>query len=182
MDHSTLDQPTLDHVDAVEPVALTLEEVEDAIALMLPERPTKAQILAFAQMALAIEAEEGITDIDTTSYWAPGLYARSVLIRKDTILVGLPHKEGCLNICLGDITVWSEGKRDRLTGFHVLSSDPDMMRIGRGHTDTTWLTVHANPTNTRDMAVIESMLTAHADLLMDSRLDALDLSVVERFA
>ncbi|MEY3762794.1 MAG: hypothetical protein RL281_1399, partial [Pseudomonadota bacterium] len=39
-------------------------------------------------------------------------------------MVGAPHKAEHLNVCHGDITVWTEAGMRRLTGYHVLPSLP----------------------------------------------------------
>ncbi len=140
-----------------------------AIAL-LPAAPTGDQIEAFGRFLQSIEGKhEPVVDISTMHHHADGLYGRSVVIKAGTYLVGLPHLAGHLNVCVGDITVWTEGKRSRLTGAHILPSAPGATRIGFAHADTTWLSVHRNDTGSKVIANIEEALVATPEKLMSRR-------------
>lgn len=87
-------------------------------------------------------------EIETEHHFTPGMYARQILIKAGTTLVGKQHKTEHLNVCCGDITVWTEGGMRRLTGFHTISSKPGVKRVGYAHADTVWITFHAtNETN-----------------------------------
>lgn len=141
-----------------------------ALAL-LPASPTRDQLERFGQIIQSLEGEHGVVDINTMHHHAAGLYGRSVLIKADTFLVGLPHKAGHLNVCVGDITVWTEGGSRRLTGAHILPSVPGTARVGFAHADTTWFSIHRNDTGTTDERVIEDALVEHAERLMTRRAD-----------
>jgi hypothetical protein len=104
---------------------------------------------------------------------SPSSLTTTVTIKAGTLLAGLPHKQGALNVCVGDITVWTENGRQRLTGAHILASPPGGMRVGFAHADTTWLTVHANLTGSDDPKVIEAALVENSELLMDRRQELL---------
>ena len=136
---------------------------------VLPDVPTREDIEAFGQFLQSLEPEHGVVDISTMHHHAEGLYGRSVVIRAGTFLVGLPHKAGHLNVCVGDITVWTEQGRRRLTGAHILSSPAGAIRVGFAHVDTTWLSVHRNDTGTTDSQALEETLVHHADRLMSRR-------------
>ena len=137
-----------------------------ALAL-LPEAPTRGQIEAFGQMLQGLEVEHDIADLSTVHHQAQALYGRSIVVKAGTFLVGLPHKAGHLNVCVGDITVWTEGGRQRLAGAHILTSKAHDMRVGFAHADTTWLTVHA--TDLTDIAEIEDSLVEHPERLITRR-------------
>jgi hypothetical protein len=111
----------------------------------------------------------GVVDVSTLRHTADGVEGRSVFIKAGTFLVGLPHKQSGIAVCVGDITVWTAGQRQRLTGAHVLETQPGGHRVGFAHADTTWLTVHANKTGSTDQHVVEDSLVEHADRLMTRR-------------
>jgi hypothetical protein len=48
------------------------------------------------------------------------------------------HKAEHLNICSGDISVWTEQGMKRITGYAVLPSLPGAKRVGLAHADTMW--------------------------------------------
>jgi len=146
----------------------THDEAHPALAV-LPDLPTQEQIEAFGTLLQSLEAEHGVVDISTMHHHAEGLYGRSVVIKAESYLVGLAHKAGHLNVCVGDITVWTSRGRQRLTGAHILRSEPGEMRVGFAHADTTWLTVHRNDTGTTDPRVLEDALVEHAERLQSRR-------------
>lgn len=133
---------------------------------LLPAAPSEGQIEAFAALVQA-SAPFGPVDVNTMHHQAEGVYGRSVTIPADGVLVGLPHKRGCLVVCIGDITVVSTAGWQRITGAHVFASAPGGMRVGLAHAETTWLTVHA--TDLTDIASIENELVEGADRLITRR-------------
>lgn len=138
------------------------------IGALLPAAPSEGQIAAFAALVQAAEGVEGgQIDLNTMHHQAEGVYGRSITIPAGGVLVGLPHKRGCLVVCVGDITVWSAGQRQRITGAVVFPSKPGGMRVGLAHAETTWLTVHA--TGLHDIASIEDDLVEGADRLITRR-------------
>src|SRR5690349_17051050 len=67
-------------------------------------------------------------------HFAPGLYARKMLIRKGTVLTGAVHKTEHLCIISGDIDVTTDDGMRRITDSHaVLSSKPGAKRAGYAH-------------------------------------------------
>lgn len=155
-------------LSTAEPAALT--EIDHQALSALPEFATREEIEAFGAMMLAAEPQHGIVDLGLVHHHADKLYGRSGVLRRHNFLAGLPHKQGCINVCIGDITVAVEGgPHRRLTGAHILTSDARLMRVGFAHQDTTWLTVHANLTGSTDLAVIEEALVEQAHRLMTRR-------------
>ena len=139
-----------------------------ALAL-LPDVPTREQIEQFGHAVLAAETRHGVVDIGTMHQHAGKLYGRSVVIPASTFLIGLPHKAAHMNVCVGDITVWTEAGRQRLTGAHIIASPAGDMRVGFAHSETTWLSVHVNDTGTTDTTLIEDALIEHSERLMTRR-------------
>jgi isocitrate lyase len=136
----------------------------------LPVTPTREQIERLEAAMLDAEQQgAGVVVIATTHHFADGLVARTILIPAGTILSGAAHKSEHLNIAHGDITVWTEAGMRRLTGYHVLPSQPGAKRVGLAHADTYWTTLHANPTNERDVTKLEDALVEESARLQSRR-------------
>jgi hypothetical protein len=138
----------------------------------LPHIPGREQIERLEQAMLAAEGEHGVA-IETWHHFADGLVARTIFIPAGVTLTGAAHKAEHLNVCCGDIDVWTEQGMRRLTGFHVIPSLPGCKRVGHAHADTWWTTVHLNPGNARDIAALEDALVIDADRLQSRRQPAL---------
>lgn len=136
---------------------------------VLPQTPTREQIAALEAGLLDIEAQGGGVTLDTWHHFADGLVARTILIPAGTCLTGAEHRAEHLNICHGDITVWTEQGMRRITGYAVLPSLPGAKRTGLAHADTNWTTVHLNPGNERDTTKLEDALIAAPDSLQSRR-------------
>lgn len=76
-------------------------------------------------------------DLQTRHYLLPGLlYAREIFIPAGVALTGAAHKSEHLNICHGDITVWTEDGVRRITGHETMISRSGVKRAGFAHADT----------------------------------------------
>ncbi len=150
-----------------------------ALAL-LPDVPTREDIEDFGQLLQSLEGEDGhaVPDIKTAHHFAGDVYGRSVVIPAGTYLVGLPHKDDHLNICVGDIVVWTEQGKQRFSGprGHILPAKAGVMRVGFALEDTTWLSVHVNRTGGQDTNAIEDALVEHPERLMTRRVPALEVA------
>lgn len=97
-------------------------------------------------------------ELETRHYFAKGLYAREIVIPKDTLLTGLIHKFEQINICSGDITIVTDEGNVRLTGYHTVVSPPGTKRAGYAHDDTVWTTICSSPDEERDIEKLEAFL------------------------
>src|ERR1700743_2461730 len=99
-------------------------------------------------------------------FFAPGLYARQMLILKGTVLVGVVHKTEHLCIVSGDIDVTTDnGVRRIRDQQRILVSKPGTKRAGFAREDTVWTTVHATTTTDLDALVEELTESTSAELL-----------------
>lgn len=137
--------------------------------LILPSTPTREQIGQLEGLLLQAECGGAGVVLDTWHRFADGLVARTVMIPAGTVLTGAAHRAEHLNICSGDITVWTEQGMRRLTGHHVLPSLPGAKRAGHAHGDTYWTTVHLNPGNVTDIAALEDALVEDSQALQSRR-------------
>ncbi len=98
-------------------------------------------------------------------YFSPGIYIREITMPAGSIITGQIHRHEHLNIIVrGDVHVITQDGWKRITvapGEHfVMSSPAGMKRALRTYAETTWMTVHLNPTNETDPDKLVSMLTA----------------------
>lgn len=99
-------------------------------------------------------------------HFAPGLYARKMLIRKGTVLTGAVHKTEHLCIISGDIEVSTDEGMRRITDSHaIITSKPGAKRAGYAHEDTYWTTVHATEETDLDK-LVEELTESTAQELM----------------
>lgn len=118
-------------------------------------RPNYSPVVSFVPRAIApvraqvdaLEREiQKLPQVDCPvwHYFAPGLYARKMLIRKGTVLTGAVHKTEHLCIISGDIEVTADDGVCRITDRHfIFTSKPGAKRAGYAHEDTYFTTVHA---------------------------------------
>jgi hypothetical protein len=105
-------------------------------------------------------------DCPVWHHFAPGLYARKMLIPKGTVLTGAVHKTEHLCIVSGDIDVTTDDGMRRITDAHaILSSKPGAKRAGYAHEDTYWTTVHATNETDLDKLVVELTESTNQQLL-----------------
>lgn len=123
------------------------------IGTVLPNTPSAAQIKRLEREMLAMAQLE----IETRHHFAPGQYAREIVIPEGTLLTGKTHKTEHLNVVSkGDITVWTESGMRRIKAPFIFVSKPGTKRVGLAHEETVWITVHA--TSETDLAKLEAEL------------------------
>jgi hypothetical protein len=114
---------------------------------------TRDKIMAFERELKKLEQ----IDLPVEHHFAPGIYVRRMYIPAGFCLTGKIHKHQHLNICTGDISVVTEHGLKRFTGQQIILSSVGIKRVGFAHSDTTWVTIHENPTNETDIAKLENM-------------------------
>jgi hypothetical protein len=94
--------------------------------------------------------------------FADGLYTREIFIPKGMVLTGKIHRYAHPNFLMkGEVIVVTEaGGRQHLIAPLALISPPGTKRAVYALEDTVWVTVHANPDNTQDLAVLEAQIIA----------------------
>jgi hypothetical protein len=97
-----------------------------------------------------------------THRFAEGIYVREIRIPAGTVLTGKLHKHQHPNVLLhGEVLVVTEhGGREHLVAPLVMMSPPGTKRAVLALADTVWITIHANPDNTQDLAVLEDQIIA----------------------
>jgi hypothetical protein len=99
-------------------------------------------------------------------FFAPGLYARKMLIPKGVALTGAVHKTEHLCIVSGDLEVTTDDGVSRITSPQsIFTSKPGAKRAGYAHEDTFFTTVHATTETDLDKLVIELTESTSAELI-----------------
>jgi hypothetical protein len=105
-------------------------------------------------------------DCPVWHHFAPGLYARKMLIRKGVTLTGAVHKTEHLVTVSGDISVTTDEGVARITDPHfIFASKPGAKRAGYAHEDTFFTTVHATDETDLDR-LVEELTESSADEIM----------------
>jgi hypothetical protein len=93
--------------------------------------------------------------LDVEHIFSRGVYARRMLIPKDTVLTGKMHKYNHLNIMLyGDIEIATDEGTKRIDKPCIFESKAGTKRAGFAHEETVWITIHA--TEETDIEKIEA--------------------------
>jgi len=125
--------------------------------------PSKAEmrerILAIESAMLAMPEHQ--IEFEVRHHFAPGVYMRELHIPKGATLTGKIHKTEHMNILSqGELAVWTEDGMKVLRASTVIKSQPGTKRVGHALEDTVWITVHHNPDDSQDLAVIEERVIA----------------------
>jgi hypothetical protein len=105
-------------------------------------------------------------DVPIWHQFAPGVYARTMLIRKGVALVGAIHKTEHLCIVSGDHEFTTDDGVQRITHPHqIILSKPGAKRAGFSHEDTYFTTVHATNETDLDKLAEELCETSNQELL-----------------
>jgi len=90
-----------------------------------------------------------------------GLYIREITMPKGMLLISKLHKTTHpYFITKGDVSVLTEKGVVRIKAPYSGITHAGTKRVLYMHAETVWTTVHANPTNTQDLGMIESQVIA----------------------
>gem|GEM_PF-1784384 len=94
--------------------------------------------------------------------FADGIYVREIFIPKGWLIVGKIHKHAHPNFLMsGEVSVVTEGGGiERIQGPKAMISPAATKRALYAHTDLVWITVHANPDNSKDLDELEDLIIA----------------------
>lgn len=117
----------------------------------------RAKILHLESVLMALP-DEYKTEFELRHHFAPGTYAREIIIPKGCLLVGKIHKtEHLCIVSKGSISILTEAGVQMVNGPCTFVSPPGVKRVGFTHEDTIWTTIHA--TDERDIQKLEDQLT-----------------------
>ncbi|MET3372023.1 hypothetical protein ABIC89_001064 [Variovorax boronicumulans] len=131
--------------------------VDGEVTFNVPDRSPAAirkQIRAWTQSLLDLPATEQ-REFDVQHTLIDGVYTRTLLIPKGSLLVGKFHLKECVNIVAkGDISVLTETGMGRFQAGHVAVSKPGIQKVGYAHQDTVFINVFR--TDETDIEKIEA--------------------------
>ena len=117
------------------------------------QAPTRAQIEHLQEQMLPIATAMP----EAVHHFAPGMYGREFSMPAGMLVVGKIHRHGHLMmVAKGRATVIDEFGRYEVQAGFVQASKPGAKRVVLAHEDTTFVTVHLNPTDTQDLEQIEA--------------------------
>lgn len=134
--------------------------VADALVQGKLQIPGSIREKLYALQARLIELPD--VDCPLQHIFAPDIYIRTIRLPRYATLLGKIHKHQHGNILSsGTVLVLTEaGGTERLTGPLTMLSEPGTKRAVYAETDAVWTTIHPNPSNTRDLAQLESEIIA----------------------
>jgi|CXWL01.1.fsa_nt_gi hypothetical protein len=114
-----------------------------------------------------------------THTFAPGAYARTIFIPKDTLVVGKIHKHAHLNMLMvGRVLVATEEGPVTYEAPRVMVSKSGTKRVVYTCTDTIWTTVHV--TEKTDIEEIEDDIIAKDYASLDAMQDTGVLQIMQQ--
>lgn len=115
--------------------------------------PTRDQIVQLQEAMFPIQCRQP----EPTHFFAPGMYLRELTIPAGMLMVGKIHKHAhFLMVLKGRAEVISEFGRMIVEAGHISVSPPGVKRIVLALEEVQFVTIHVNPTDTEDLAVIEA--------------------------
>lgn len=115
--------------------------------------PTRAQIEALQ----ALISSDPQVELKTEHFFTDGMYLRTLFRPKGTLIVGKVHRRDHFYVVVfGDVTVTSDGERERVRGPKVFICKPGTKRAVFAHEDSLCLTVHR--TDETDLERVEADL------------------------
>lgn len=93
------------------------------------------------------------------TFHAPGIYLREIFMPRGALIVGHEHLTEHFNIVAqGAALVVIGGRVERMVAPYAVTSAAGVRKVLLILEDMVWYTVHANPTNEKDEAELESLL------------------------
>jgi quercetin dioxygenase-like cupin family protein len=139
--------------ETVDALQQTAEECRQILSMDWTA-PTRSDISAF-QTALA-GSDIACELPEAEHFFASGMYARKFAMPAGMVVVGKEHRHQHFVIVIsGNASISSEFGLQQVVGGDVFVSPPGSKRIVMAHEDTVFMTLHLNPSNTRDLSVIE---------------------------
>ena len=123
---------------------------------------TREKIVAFEGL-LATRPDAQFGDVLPLKHmFSDGIYSREIFLPKGCLLTGKIHKHSHPNFLVsGKVEVVTEGGGiEVLTAPKFMISEAGTKRAVYAIEDSVWITIHANPTDTQDLTIIEDNVIA----------------------
>jgi hypothetical protein len=135
--------------------------------VLLPMSDADVEQLAYRAKAQAL-AQEILKypqlELPLYHFFQPGIYIRELHLPAGALTVGNIHKLPCRNILTkGERTTWIVDEFVRIRGPHIHWTPPGHQRVSYTHEDSIWVTIHNNPRDERNIAVLEHEFFAKSE-------------------
>lgn len=108
------------------------------------EKSALQKVMALEEVLLTLPQEQ----VFVFNEYCEGLYARSVVLKKDTILTGRIHSKECFFVLRSGVLLLSSGEKSGVIyAGEMYKSEIGIKRAGVALTDCVFTTIHANPMN-----------------------------------
>jgi len=141
--------------------SIAAQEAQQSTDIMeLGRFPSRDQLRSLAKKMR--KGEE--TKLHPYHWFAGNVYLRELEIPEDVVCVGKIHKhEHFVILAEGACRINTDEGMQDIVAPHIWISKPGDQRALYTYENCTFLTVHANPDNIRDMEVLESKIVDHDD-------------------
>ncbi len=103
----------------------------------------KKQASVYDLHAMLEGFENKMDGINEKHHFAPGVYAREVLLPAGSVVVGKTHKTKHLNIIAsGHCTIHCMGEIFEVHGPYIFTSEVGAKKAVYSHTDVVWINIH----------------------------------------
>jgi hypothetical protein len=107
-------------------------------------------------------------DFPTRHTFEDGIYLREVFVEKGRMIVGHRHRSRTINILAGGtILVSINGRPKMITAPATIVSESGTRKAAIAIEDVTWINVHSNPDNERDLGLLEDRYIEKTDVFLE---------------
>ncbi len=163
---------------------MTADDVLKDLSVNTQDISDREKILMFQSALQDIEEEHHI-DCPLKHYFAPGLYAREILLPKGSVVVGKIHKHAHVNnISQGSVIVYTEFGLEEYNAPCQFISKPGTKRVVYALEDTIWTTYHpteyADGINSDDAEQVAAALCKIEDVVIAPSFDEYEVFKLEQ--
>lgn len=131
--------------------------LSDSFDTCTPANPRGAGIASLVEVLRHLPQRE----MPVTHRFSPGVYLREIFMPADTIVIGHVHKTCHFNVILSGRAIVDMGGTEQIIGAgDVFESGAGVQKCLYILEDCRWVTIHANPSNERDVVKIEESLVS----------------------
>lgn len=121
-----------------------MQEITDLTVFSQDTIDRKQKILEFEQQLLQLPQIE----FSVEHTFSGGMYARTLHMKKDSVITGKMHVKDHICIIVGHVTVADDEKVVEYKGYNVIEGKGGMKRVLHVHEDTSWTAIHTTPFTT----------------------------------
>lgn len=126
----------------------------------------RSKILDLENSLMELVDGENIVKGDTNVFplkhtFADGIYVRQMSMKKDSAVIGKIHKNNHIWFLLcGSLSVASETNSEDYKAPCYVEAPAGSKRVIYAHEDSVWVNIYPNPTNTKNLKELESVIIA----------------------